>query len=190
MRQREDGDFAQLLCRVRLATCTERDIDTLRSRNIEDDDPNYPHRAIHVYRLNKDVDEQNIMKLKDLAPNNQQGAIDCTKDKHTRQLDLTMPKNKAQSGGLIGELHLAVGAKVMLTVNIDVSDGLVNGARGTEEAIIKTSSNNEVMLVLVKFDHPRVGTTATAQSQYRHQHPGAVPVSRHEDVFTSEERRL
>ena len=50
------------------------------------------------------------------------------------------------------------------------------------EAIIKTS-NNEVMLVLVKFDHPRVGTTATAQSQYRHQHPGAVPVSRHEAVF-------
>ena len=103
MRQREDGDFAQLLCRVRLATCTERDIDTLRSRNIEDDDPNYPHHAIHVYRLNKDVGEQNIMKLKDLAPNNQQvliRAIDCTKDKHTRQLDLTVPKNKAQTGGL------------------------------------------------------------------------------------------
>ena len=39
------GDFAQLLCRLRLATCTERDIDTLRSRNIEGDDPNYPHRV-------------------------------------------------------------------------------------------------------------------------------------------------
>ena len=69
MRQREDGDFVQLLCRIRLATC---DIGTLRSRNIEDDDPNYPHHAIHVYRFNKDVDEQNIMKLKDLAPKNQQ----------------------------------------------------------------------------------------------------------------------
>ena len=30
MRQREDGQFAQLLCRVRTATCTDQDIDTLR----------------------------------------------------------------------------------------------------------------------------------------------------------------
>ena len=71
MRQREDGQFAQLLCRVRTATCTDQDIDTLRSRGIEDDDPNYPHTSIHVYRLNVDVDEQNISKLKDHAPEDQ-----------------------------------------------------------------------------------------------------------------------
>ena len=41
----------------------------------------------------------------------------------------------------------------MLTVNIDVSDGLVNGARGTVQAIIRTE--NQVTLVLVKFDHER-----------------------------------
>ena len=65
-------------------------------------------------------------------------------------LDLRMPDNKVKMGGLVSELSL-VGAKVMLTVNVDVSDGLVNGARGTVEAIIKTGS--EVTLVLVKFDH-------------------------------------
>ena len=67
----------------------------------------------------------------------------------------------------------------MPTVNVDVSDGLVNGARGiTVQAIIKTGS--EVTLVL---DHSRVGAKAIAQSQYRSQHPEAVPISRHEAVF-------
>ena len=66
-------------------------------------------------------------------------------------------------------------------VNVDVSDGLVNGARGTVQAIIKTGS--EVTLVLVKFDHSQIGAKAIAQSHYRSQHPEAVPISRHEAVF-------
>ena len=39
-----------------------------------------------------------------------------------------------------------------------MSDGLVNGARGTAQAIIKTGS--EVTLVLVEFDHSQVGAKA------------------------------
>ena len=42
-------------------------------------------------------------------------------------------------------MHIAVGAKVMLTVNVDVSDGLVNGARGSVQY-----TGNEVILVFVK----------------------------------------
>lgn len=157
MRQRGDQQFAQLLCCVRKAECTDEDFDVLRSREIHDSDPKYPHDSLHVYRLNKDVDQYNLTKLNSLAPANQQvviHAIDCTKDRHTRQFDVTMPKNKANTGGLVEELHLAVGAKVMLTVNTDVSDGLVNGARGTVEAIFKT--DNQVTLVLVNFDHDRL----------------------------------
>ena len=184
MRQKDDQQFAQLLGRVRKAECTDSDLDVLRSRACEESDPAYPHEAVHVYPLNKDVDEDNIRKLNRLAPEDQHVVIhakDCTKDKHTRQLDMTMPKSKASTGGLVSELHLAVGAKVMLTVNVDVSDGLVNGARGTVEAIIRTG--NQVSLVLVKFDHQRVGIAAISRSQYQSEHPSSVPISRHEALF-------
>ena len=118
-------------------------------------------------------------KLQGLAPKEQHvviKAIDKTKDKHTQLLNL---KHKAETGGLVTELHLAVDTEVMLTVNVDVSDGLVNGARGTI-ADIKTGS--EVTLLLVKFDHSWVGAKALAQSEYRSEYPQAVPISRHEAV--------
>lgn len=41
----------------------------------------------------------------------------------------------------------------------------------------------EVSLVLIKFDHSMVGTTAASQIHYRDQYPNAVPISRHEAVF-------
>ena len=49
-------------------------------------------------------------------------SLDKDKDKHTRLLNLSIPENKAKTGGLVSELNLAVRAKVMLTVNVDVSD--------------------------------------------------------------------
>ena len=44
----------------------------------------------------------------------------------------------------------------MLTANVDVSDGLVNGARG-EVIHVVTNNNNDVISVLVRFDNSTVG---------------------------------
>ena len=54
----------------------------------------------------------------------------------------------------------------MLTTNVDVSDGLVNGARG-EVVHVVTNTDNKVTPVLVKFNNNHVGLKAIQSSPYR-----------------------
>ena len=75
MRQRDDLAFSELLCRVRTNSCTPDDIRTLKSREIAADTANYPTQALHVYRLNADVNTRNTDMLNSLAPNSAQYTI-------------------------------------------------------------------------------------------------------------------
>ena len=75
MRQRSDCTFSELLCRVRTNSCTSADIEILTSREITEDMPNYPTHALHVYRLNTDVDSHNNLMLNDLVSKSQQYVI-------------------------------------------------------------------------------------------------------------------
>ena len=122
--------------------------------------------------------------LNQLTPEDHQvaiKAIDQAKDNHTFLLDVTMPTSKANTGGLVGVLRLAVGAKVILVINIDVSDGLVNGSLGTVSGIITTGS--QVTTILVKFNSDRVGVAAIQKSHYRQDYPDSVSITRHEAMF-------
>ena len=77
----------------------------------------------------------------------------------------------------------------MLVANIDVSDGLVNGARG-EVAHIVTTTNHTVTSVLVKFDNQQVGIKAIQASPYQPTFPNAVPIGKHEVVFRAKQTWL
>ena len=107
----------------------------------------------------------------------------------TTHIDLAnQPENRNQTGGLHGTIKLAIGAHVMLVANIDVSDGLVNGARG-EVVYIVTNTNHTVTSVLVKFDNQQVGIKAIQTSPYRGSFPNAVPINKHKTTFHAKHRR-
>ena len=191
MRQRGDSPFSELLCRVRTNSCTSDDIDTLKSREISCDAVNYPTQSLHVYRLNVDVDSRNALMLDNLAPQSAQYTIKARDARagQTTHISLSAISDKrSETGGLHGILKLAIGARVMLTTNVDVSDGLVNGARG-EVVHVVTNSDGEVTHVLVKFDNSTVGHKSIQTSQYRSTHPHAVPLGKYEVVFFAKGKR-
>ena len=76
----------------------------------------------------------------------------------------------------------------MLTTNVDVSDGLVNGARG-EVVHVVTSNDNIVTTVLVKFDNNHVGLKAIQSTPYRSTYTDTVPLAKYEVVFPVKGRK-
>ena len=71
----------------------------------------------------------------------------------------------------------------MLTTNIDVGDGLTNGAMGTVSAVI-LNRNKRIHAVLVVFHSEKIGVHAKGNSQYKHIDSCAVPVQRIEVLFS------
>ena len=187
MRQKNDRSFAELLCRVRTGQSTDEDIETLKSREIDVDDPNYPGDILHVFAYNVAVNSHNKKKLNTIASKDQQITIHSFEDgkDSTGLIDLTKmnkQKTRNETGGLERELIVAVGARVMMTMNVDTADGLVNGVTG-EVVAIKQNDADKVTVILVKFDNIKVGQRAIESSQWKMQYPNAVPVSRHQSRY-------
>ena len=173
MRQKDDSEFCELLCTIRTADQTEDDIVTLQSREIDPDMPNYPNNSLHVYRLNVEVDERNSHML---APESQQYTIKAC------DAIASQTEKRSETGGLHGVLKLAIGARVMLTTNIDVSDGLVNGARGT---VVHVSCDSYGKIT----DSPVVGQRTRQSSRFCDIYSDAVPLKKHEAVFFARGKR-
>ena len=104
---------------------------------------------------------------------------DITKDRDTRQVNLSLEgKKRSETGGLTTNLNVAENAFVKLTSNIDATDGLANGVRGIIQKLI-TNGEGSVSVILVKFDDERVGEKAKVLSQYKEQYPKCCSIFRH-----------
>lgn len=162
MRQKEDKQFAELLNRCRIKKKKEHlstgDRELLLSR--ENDNA---VDALHIFPTNAQVNEFNAQALASLCSNNGTEPIVLKAEDNVKQKYSPRGTNKANAVKnqfrLLKELQICVGARIMLIYNIDITDGLVNGAFGTVTRLIDVKSGNttEIKFIEVSFDNKRVG---------------------------------
>ena len=181
MRQKDDKRFAELLNHVRTNSCTEEDLKLLESRTISPDSSDYPFESLHVYTTWKNVNKYNT-KMMSTLPGTVYTlkAIDSKIDTNSG-VEVRYSNRASDTGGLLDELQLVAGCRVMLKYNIDVSDGLVNGATGKVLHIVLLA--NSVTTILVEFDNQDIGRKAKQESHFKQDYPTAVPISRVESRF-------
>lgn len=111
-------------------------------------------------------------------------SIDSKKDIETGHIkdEDTEQRPLSQTGNLRTTLLICIGARVMVTINTDVSDGLVNGATGTVAAFVE--GQQEVSTILVKFDNTNVGSRCRASNPFQQQYPGSTPIKRQQAMFS------
>ena len=142
---------------------TEEDIQILKSRCIDVTNAMFAPDTLHVYLWNKQVHAHNKSMLDKLSTDIV--SVEAN-DKIPESLKgKTIPTDPRYTGGLPQTIDLAIGARVMLIRNVDVTDGLTNGAQGTIVDFIFGQSRKPVA-VLIKFDDATVGREARIQSRY------------------------
>ena len=128
---------------------------------------NYPHDTMHVYTQNTHCDEWNEYRLK-LLPGKEFTCIatDSKKDDCTELANATMSMNPYETDNLRKVLTVKINARVMITTNIDVTDGLANGAMGTATNVVIDETTGKMSTILVAFDSKHVGQETMYTSVY------------------------
>uniref|UniRef100_A0A3B1IIS5 ATP-dependent DNA helicase n=1 Tax=Astyanax mexicanus TaxID=7994 RepID=A0A3B1IIS5_ASTMX len=149
MRQKDDLAFAELLNRLRVKQKHEAltDADRRMLEQVIKPIENCPPEALHIFPTNKEVDDFNSAAITSrFSDITKIDAEDYKKDPRSGQMQRQGAPFKGEKGDLMDTLQVAVGARVMLTRNIDVESGLVNGSFGKVAKII-TQTRNSVPVV-------------------------------------------
>ena len=64
----------------------------------------------------------------------------------------------------------------MITTNIDVNDGLTNGAMGTVTNVVIDERTGKMICILGAFDSKHIGQEAIHTSVYKSKNQNAVPI--------------
>ena len=109
-------------------------------------------------------------------------ATDSKKDDCTELANITMPTNPCETGNQKKILTVKINARVMIT-NIDITDGLTNGAMGTVTNVVIDDRTGKMITILVSFDSTYVGQEAMHTSVYKSTNQNAVPIYETQATF-------
>jgi len=139
MRQSEDAEFFEILNAVRWGNCSPEIL--MRLKALKDTEYLDGIEPTVLHSKNIDVDFINVNKLEELVD----GGAEIVKYELKTSRN-TLAKTWAESLKIPEVLDLCIGVQVMLSVNLSIERGLVNGSRGVVVKLDKT-------IVEVKFQN-------------------------------------
>ena len=152
---------------------------------------NYLHDAMHVYAQNVHCGAWNESRLK-LLPEREftNIATDSKKYDCTELANVTMPTNPCETGNLQKVLTVKINARLMITNNIDETDGLTNGAMGTVTNVVIEKTTGRISVILVAFDSEHFGQEARYTSVYNSINQNAVPIHQIQAIFPVQKKSI
>ena len=160
-RQGEDGEYADILNRIRFGMCTEMDIELLKARN----SVSLPVEAVHLFATNVEVNHYNERRLNEMK----EAAVELSAVNIHPTITSYEPhvsrNGTVHDTPLLAVVKLKKNARVIITYNVDISDGIVNGSLGTVREFVPHKQADGVHTILIEFDDPESGRKARQNAQ-------------------------
>ena len=126
-RQNEDLKFSQVLNRIRVGQFIQEDIDYLKPRVVQRNDPMIPADRMYIFARNMEVNEMNEQILRKMPGEEFVVEAEIYQKTNSEFDAKVMNTGYIVNTSLMKTLKFKLHSKVILTYNINVVDGLCNG---------------------------------------------------------------
>ena len=153
--------WRECLNRIRVGELNPEDKKLLDTRRLKRFPNLQVDEACHVFYTNLEVDDHNMKMLNALPDDLVHVKSEGLYPKGYRLM--TTPHGTIEDTPLRKDLYLKKGSRIMLTFNVNLSDGLVNGSLGTVIDFI--SDSTKVKAVVIVFDDESSGEQQRREHQ-------------------------
>ena len=187
-RQGEGSVYNEILNRARIGKLTDEDKRILEERRLNEfRDNGISSEAFHVFWTNYETETLNLKKLDEIdSPLVEIKAMIFAPKGYRPRITKHGTVDDTQFRQI---LKLKVGARVMLTFNICISDSLINGVLGTIVDFVRSSGT--IKAVLIEFDSEEVGSLYREANKHlsSDKFPKATPIQKSSLEYATKNRR-